>query len=99
MAGRSGRGPLRTPSSACRIGSVDRRTQGRVEHTFLDAGTPRLYRLCEDWPDLPLPLRIALICHRSHGKTDAGITAICVAAIRLLALGTFCGTEHSFSGD
>src|SRR5437773_4128155 len=93
MAQRTGRSPLRTASSTCRIRSVDFRTKRCAEHALLDARTGHLYRLCEDWSDFPLLLRTAVIWHRSHGKTDAGLTAICVTTTRLLASGTLCGTE------
>src|SRR5262249_34908975 len=99
MAGRIGCGSFRAASSACRIGSVDCRTQGCAEHAFLDAGPLGLYRLCEDRPDFPLLVRPAVIWDRSHGKTDAGIAAVCVAATRLLASGTFCETADPFSVD
>src|SRR5438552_4059094 len=99
MARRAGCSPLRTASSACGIGSVDFRTKGCAEHALLDARTPHLYRLCEDWPEFPLLLRTAVIWHRSHGKTDAGLTAICVTATRLLASGTLCGTEDFWVAD
>src|SRR5438067_2325882 len=99
MARRTSCGPFRTASSARRIRSVDFRTQGCAEHTFLDAHTAGLYRLCEDWPHFPLLDRTALIQHRSHGKTDAGITASCIAAARLLAPGTLCGREDLLSVD
>src|SRR5207247_3259392 len=56
-------------------------------------------RLCEDRSNFQLPLRAAVIRHRSHGKTDAGLTAIRFAATRLLASGTLCGTEDFSSLD
>src|SRR5437667_1226169 len=99
MAQRAGRSPLRTASSTCRIRSVDFRTKRCAEHALLDARTPHLYRLCEDWPEFPLLLRTAVIWHRSHGKTDAGLTAICVTATRLLASATLCGTEYLWVAD
>src|SRR5438552_17855634 len=99
MAQRAGRSPLRTASSTCRIRSVDFRTKRCAEHALLDARTPRLYRLCEDWSEFPLLLRTAVIWHRSHGKTDAGLTTICVAATRLLAPAALCGTEDFWFAD
>src|SRR5437667_772266 len=99
MAQRTGRSPLRTASSTCRIRGLDFRTKRCAEHALLDARTGHLYRLCEDWSDFPLLLRTAVIWHRSHGKTDAGLTTICVAATRLLASGTLCGTEDFWFAD
>src|SRR5438876_12197248 len=99
MAQRTGRSPLRTASSTCRIRGVDFRTKRCAEHALFDARTPHLYRLCEDWSDFPLLLRTAVIWHRSHGNTDAGLTAICVTATRLLASATLCGTEDFWFAD
>src|SRR5947199_2258272 len=99
MAQRTGRSPLRTAPFACRIRSLDFRTKGCAEHVVLDARTRHLYRLCEDRSDLPLPLRAAVIWDRSHGKTDAGVSAICIAATRLLASAALCGTQDFSSVD
>src|SRR5438093_2184271 len=99
MAQRTGRNSLRTASSTCGIRGVDFRTQGCAEHALLDDRSPLLYPLCEDWAEFPLLLRTAVIWHRSHGKTDAGLTAICVTATRLLASGTLCGTEDFWFAD
>src|SRR6266516_5642562 len=99
MAQRTGRNSLRTASSTCGIRGVDFRTQGCAEHALLDARAPRLHELCEDWSHFPLLHRTAVTWHRSHGKTDAGLTAICVTATRLLASGTLCGTEDFWFAD
>src|SRR5438046_6560896 len=99
MAQRTGRNSLRTASSTCGIRCVYFRTQGCSEHALLDARAPRLHELCEDWSHFPLLHRTAVTWHRSHGKTDAGLTTICVAATRLLASGTLCGTEDFWFAD
>src|SRR4029450_12779039 len=92
MARRTGCSPLRAASSACGIRSVDYRTKGYAEHAVLDARTPRLHGLREDWSRFPLLHRTAVIRHRPHGKTDAGVTAMRVAATRLLAPPALCRT-------
>ena len=93
MARRTGCSPLRTASSACGIRSVDFGTKGCAEHALLDARTRHLYELCEDWSRFQLLHRTAVIRHRPHGKTDAGVTAMRVAATRLLAPTALCGTQ------
>ena len=99
MAQRTGRSPLRTAPFACRIRSLDFRTKGCAKHALLDARTNGLYALRQDWSHFPLPHSTVVIWHRSHGKTDAGFAAICIAATRLLASAALCGTQDFSSVD